>query len=139
MARSWKYYQAKAEQFRAHNVFTGPLRTEESDRFVHYMRQGKLGDGTDYFGVYCEDHASWLKVQPKDLLLQEVDASTIPPNPHVELERLRLEERLLKTTKIAERDSATAATSEALELKGLAFFLTEILAATKIPTLLESK
>ena len=86
MARSWKYYQAKAEQFRAHNVFTGPLRTEESDRFVHYMRQGKLGDGTDYFGVYCEDHASWLKVQPKDLKLIEIGAKDVPvPNVYTTL------------------------------------------------------
>ena len=75
MAHSWKFFEADAEQFRGYNVFTGPLKTEAGDVFVHYIRQGKLGAGTDYFGIYCEDHAAWLTVQPKDLQLKEVVAT----------------------------------------------------------------
>jgi hypothetical protein len=70
--RSWRYYRAEAEQFRGHNVFWGPLDIDVGDRFVHYARQGKLGDGTDYFGIYCADHARWLRVQPQGLDLKEI-------------------------------------------------------------------
>ncbi len=78
--RSWKFYRAAAEQYRAPNVFPGPLRTEadaeDGDKFVHYIREGQLGDGTDYFGVYCEDgdHAAWLAVQPAAVGIAEVEA-----------------------------------------------------------------
>ena len=76
--RSWKFYRAAAEQYRARNVFPGPLDTgaaaEDGDRFVHYVREGRLGDGTDYFGVYCEDHAAWLAAQPTAVGITEVEA-----------------------------------------------------------------
>ena len=110
MANSWKYYRAKAEQFRAYNVFTGPLKTEEGDAFVHYVRQGKLGNGTDFFGIYYEDHAAWLKVQPKDLGLAEVAQAEIPvDNPHTKLETARVD------TAAKTKEGANAA----LALKGL--------------------
>lgn len=84
--RSWKYYRAKAEQFRGYNVFPGPLDAEAGEVFIHYIRQGKLGDGTDYFGVFCEDHAAWLKVQPQRLELTEIAAEKVPvPNVYTEL------------------------------------------------------
>ena len=90
--RTWKYYRARAEQFRAHNVFVGPLHTEDGDHWVHYVRQGKLGDGTDYFGIFCEDHAVWLKVQPKDLGLKEISAKEVPvPNVYTTLAAKKVE------------------------------------------------
>ena len=50
---------------------------EDGDQFIHYIRQGKLGDGVDYFGTYCEDHAAWFKVQPKNLGLKEINAEDV--------------------------------------------------------------
>ncbi len=83
MARSWKFYRADAEQFRGYNVFIGPLDTEADDVFIHYIRQGKLGNGTDYFGIYCEDHAAWVSVQPKNLDLKEIGREVVVvPNAH---------------------------------------------------------
>ena len=83
--RSWKFYRAAAEQYREPNVFLGPLNTEARDVLIHYVRQGKLGDGTDYFGVYAEDHAAWLKVQPKAVGLVEITQDKVPvPNQFTE-------------------------------------------------------
>ena len=84
--RSWKFYRAAAEQYREHNVFLGLLNTEAGDQLIHYVRQGKLGSGTDYFGIYCEDHAAWLKVQPGGLGLVEIAQDKVPvPNQFTEL------------------------------------------------------
>ena len=105
--RSWKFYRAAAEQYREPNVFLGPLNTEAGDILIHYVRQGKLGDGTDYFGVYAEDHAAWLKVQPKAVGLVEVTATDVPvPNQYTEL-------RAVKTlAKRAVEDIGLATTTE---------------------------
>ena len=89
---SWKYYRAKAEQFREHNVFWGTLK-EDGDRFIHYVRQGKLGDGTDYFGVFCGDHAAWLRVQPKGLEIVEIGVKEVPvPNVYTLLAAAKIED-----------------------------------------------
>lgn len=89
--RTWKFYRAAAEQYREPNVFHGPLNIEDGDRFIHYVRQGKLGSGTDYFGIYCEDHAGWLKVQPKGLGLVEVVEKDVPlPNQLTELRAVKV-------------------------------------------------
>lgn len=87
MAREWKFYAASAEQYRAHNVFQGPLRLDDGqDRFFHYLRQGKLGLGTDYFGIFCEDHKAWEGAQPKELGLKEVERTIVPTvNPYTRL------------------------------------------------------
>lgn len=92
---SWKYYRAKAEQFRGYNVFPGPLDAEAGEVFIHYVRQGELGDGTDFFGIYCEDHAAWLKAQPQDLGLKEISAKGVPvPNVYTELRDVKLAARM---------------------------------------------
>ena len=89
--RSWKYYRAQAEQFRGYNVFPGPLDAEVGEVFIHYIRQGKLGDGTDYFGIYCEDHEVWFKVQPKNLGLKEISVEEVLVlNKYTELRAERL-------------------------------------------------
>ncbi len=96
MAKSWKFYQADAEQFRAYNVFTGPLDTEAGDVFLHYLREGKLGHGTDYFGIYCEDHATWLSVQPQDLKLKEITAKKVPSvNAHTKWAKEKAKRRMV--------------------------------------------
>lgn len=101
--RSWKYYRAKAEQFRGYNVFPGPLDAEAGDVFIHYVRQGKLGDGTDYFGVFSGDHAAWLKVQPPGLDLKEISAEEVPkPNVYTLLAAAKIEDgRVLSDTGLA--------------------------------------
>ena len=88
--RSWRYYKAKAERIREHNVFLGPLDTDAGDIFIHYLRQGTLGNGTDFFGIYCEDHAAWLAVQPKNVGLVEVAEKGVPtPNQFTELRAVK--------------------------------------------------
>ena len=79
--KTWKFYRASTEAIREPSVFAGPLDTEGGDIFVHYLRQGVLGKGTDYFGIYTEDHAGWLAAQPPELAVTEITAAEVPdPN-----------------------------------------------------------
>lgn len=84
--RTWRYYRAAAEEYLTPNVFMGMLRPEEGDKFLHYVRVGRLGDGTDYFGVYAVDHDAWLAVQPPNLNVTEIKVEEVPvPNQFTEL------------------------------------------------------